>query len=150
VIVALEVVYYLWWFGRLARGRARIVEDIRAHQQETSQAVRRYIADTIALNLLKRAQLTDGNGGEGEYYRRIEELSLKLDEIRNLASNTAVLATQRLTNGTDEKVGAGITAKKVPTLRIREELLNVRRLMVKDKELRDSLTNRQEELKNLA
>jgi len=150
VIVALEVVYYLWWFGRLARGRARIVEDIRAHQQETSQAVRRYIADTIALNLLKRAQLTDGNGGEGEYYRRIEELSLKLDEIRNLASNTAVLATQRLTNGTDEKVGAGITAKKVPTLRIREELLNVRRLMVKDKELRDSLTNRQEELKDLA
>ena len=150
VIVAVEAGYYLWWFGRLARERVRILEDIRAHQQETSQAVRRYIADTIALDLLKRAQLTDGNGGEGDYYRRIERLSLKLDEIRDHTSRGSALATQRLMDGADEKVGAGIAAKKVPTLRIREELLNVGRIMVKDKEQRDSLTNRREELKEFA
>ena len=51
-------------------------------------------------------------------------------------SKTSALATQRLTDGADEKVGAGIAAKKVPTLHVREELLNVRRLMVKDKEVR--------------
>lgn len=150
VIVVTEGIYYLWWFGGLAAERVRIVEDIRAHQQETSQAVRRYIADAIALDLLKRAQLTDSNGGKGEYYHRIEGLSLKLNEIRNRIGKVSELATQRLTGRVNEKVGAAIVAKKVPTLHIRKELLNVRRLLVKDKELRDSLTNKREELKEFA
>jgi hypothetical protein len=150
VIVVTEGIYYLWWFGRLATERVRIVEDIRAHLRETSQAVRRYIADAIALDLLKRAQLTDGNGDEGQYYYRIVGLILKLNEIRNRIGKVSELATQRLAGRVNEKVGAGIAAKKVPTLRIREELLNVRRLLVKDKELRDSLTNNREELKEFA
>lgn len=150
VLIVIEGIYYLWWFGRLVNERVQVIEDIRAHQQETSQAVRRFIVDAIALDLLKRAQLTDGNGGEGAYYHRTEELSHILNEIRNRIGKVSGLAFQRLTGRVNEKIGAAIAAKKVPTLHIRKELLDVKRLLVKDKELRDNLTNNREELKEFA
>jgi len=50
----------------------------------------------------------------------------------------------------DEKIGNGIGSKKVPTLHTRKELLDVRRLLVKDKELRDNLANNPEVLDEFA
>jgi hypothetical protein len=150
VLFVIEAFYYLWWFGRMVDEGNRLIEGIRAHRQETLQAVRNSVADAVALDLLKRAKLTDGNGGEGEYYHRIERLSHVLNEIRNRIGEVSELVTRRLTERVNEKIGNGIGARKVPTLHIRKELLDVRRLLVKDKELRDSLTNNQEELKDFA
>ncbi len=149
-IVLIEAVYYLFWFGRLRRARARIIKELRDQQEATSMAVCRYIADTLALELLKRAQLTDGNGGYGEYYRRIDQLSTKLDEIRGRTIEESQLATKRLTSRSNEKIGASIAAPKTPTLRVREELLSVEQLTLKGQQLGESLTQKREELKEFA
>ena len=150
VLLVIEAFYYLWWSGRIEDAGNRLIEDIQAHQQETLQAVRNSVADAVALDLLKRAQLTDGNGGEGEYSHRIEGLSHVLNEIRNRFCEVSGLVTRRLAGRVDEKIGNGIGAKKVPTLHIRKELLDVRRLLVKDKELRDNLANNPEALDEFA
>jgi len=81
VILVAEGIYFFRWCAGLAREREHTIEELRAKHKETLCDLSRYIADALALHLLKRAELTDGMGGYGQYYQRMEQFSNRLDVV---------------------------------------------------------------------
>lgn len=160
VILIVEALYYAYWRGKLVEKRKQIVRDVEQHQRETSQLVAGYIADVVALELLRRAQLTDGTGNTGLYYKRIDELGKRLDEIHKQSSAEYDIAVARLnsratsslnsTNPIMYSNGNTPSVSKQPTLQISHDLLNVQELTISSKRVRDSINNKHKDLAELA
>ena len=66
-ILLIEIIYYVVWHNALMNKFAGAVQKVKEHQRRTSDLVRNYLADTVSLELLRRAELTDGNGGPGPF-----------------------------------------------------------------------------------
>lgn len=139
VLAIAELVHYSVWRGQLIHMRAEIVEEMVAEQQETVRMVQEYHTSKIALDILLRAELTNGQGGKGKYYERIEQLSTHLDNIAETIKMQQHVARNRLTPPPQQA-----------TLLIRKELLDVNRLATHSKRLEQSIQNDPFELRELA
>src|SRR5204862_1529938 len=130
VILCVEIGWGIFWFRHLLEERDRIVQQLRRQHSSDVEAVTHFIAETIALQILLRTELTDGKGGPGDYYTRIDALYRQLSNIAREADYQYKLAANRIRLGLSE-IHPGTSAS--PTgrwlnLKIREEFLDEKSL----------------------
>ncbi|MFL5655648.1 MAG: hypothetical protein ACJ8CB_15905 [Ktedonobacteraceae bacterium] len=152
LILALEAGWFVWWCNHLLRERTNIINALRRQHREDIQDVTRYIAETIALQLLKRTGLTDGKGGPGNYYNRVDQLYKRLNEISHEADYQQKLAANRLVLSLSEtQPGTAASSDEAwLNLKIREEWLDVKSLADGYKRLKERLGKEAEELKEFS
>ncbi len=152
LILALEAGWFVWWCNHLLRERTYIINDLRRQHREDIQDVTRYIAETIALQLLKRTGLTDGKGGPGNYYNRVDHLYKRLNEISHEADYQQKLAANRLVLSLSEtQPGTAASSDEAwLNLKTREEWLDVKSLADGYKRLKERLGKEAEELKEFS
>lgn len=136
VILLVEIIYYLQWHNGLRRDLVNAVQTIKQHQQQTSDLVKNHLADTVMLMLLHRAELTDGNGQPGAYYRRIDNLLSLLNSIEGDAAQIHQVAMQRLSIDQQDA-----QLEKKPQLEIRTEILDVGMLTKSSKRIRNAMND---------
>ncbi len=151
VMLVAEAFWFWRWIDYLMVQRQRIVDDLRTQHRKDVDEVSRYISDTVALQILQRTGLTDGNGGPGSYYGRIDQLNKRLHEISGQAQIQRDLAANRLALMlSDTQPGAPKTGGPWLNLDIREEWLDVESLTAGFQRLNDRLTKQVDELKEFS
>ena len=135
-----EIIYYVIWHNALMDKLAGAVQKVEEHQKKTSDLVGNYLADAVALELLRRAELTDGNGGPGPYYRRVDQLLDRFDSAESYARSVYELASRRIMQKGNEKQKRQLS--KIPTLEFRTEILDVPRLIASSKRIRGTIADR--------
>ncbi len=152
LVLCIEIVWFIWWRNRLLEMRADIVSRLRTQHAEDIEAVTHFIAETIALQILLRAGLTDGKGGPGTYYTRVDLLYRRLGDInreadyqQRLAANRLELSLSKTQPGTSAN-GSG----QWLNLKIREEWLDIETLTDGYMRLRERMGKETEELKEFA
>lgn len=151
VMLVAEALWFWRWLDYLMVQREQIVNDLRTQHRKDVDEVSRYISDTVALQLLQRTGLTDGNGGPGSYYGRIEQLNKRLYEISVQARMQRDLAANRLALMLSEtQPGAPKTGGPWLNLDIREEWLDVESLTAGFQRLNDRLIKEVDELKEFS
>jgi hypothetical protein len=134
IIFFIEVIYFYTWQNRLLEEREAAIENLNREHLQNVEAVKNYIADSIALELLVRTGLTDADGGPGPYYQRIAQLYKHLNEIFRHAEKQQKLAARRLgssMNQTQSVMSAPRSRNDGEWLRLRtrEEYLDVTALV---------------------
>jgi hypothetical protein len=152
IIALLEIAYFLWWSDRLLTDRKQVVSELQNIYQQDVADVRFFIAETIGLQLLYYAGLTDRKGGPGSYYNRIDLLYKRFGEIEREADHQQRLAARRLSMSISElQPGAAINADGTwLNLKIREEWLDVNALADSFKGLKERMGKEDSELGDLA
>ncbi|HZO71774.1 MAG TPA: hypothetical protein VFB60_06190 [Ktedonobacteraceae bacterium] len=151
IIIVGEVIWFWSWLDHLMAQREDIVKALYAQHREDVNVVRRYIADTVALQILQRAGLTDGNGSFGTYYERIDRFHNQLDEISRQAQIQRDMAANRLAFSLSEvQPGAPKTGGPWLKLDIREEWLDVVSLAAGFQRLNNHLKKDADELKEFS
>ena len=152
LVLCIEIVWFIWWRNRLLEMRIDIVSRLRTQHAEDIEAVTHFIAETIALQILLRAGLTDGKGGPGTYYTRVDLLYKRLGDInreadyqQRLAANRLELSLSKTQPGTSTN-GSG----QWLNLKIREEWLDIETLTDGYMRLRERMGKETEELKEFA
>ncbi len=154
VLLALfvEFCYFFWWLGYLRRERQRIVRSLHRQHERDIQDVLDFIGDDVALELARRAELTDGNGGAGPYYERLLDLSNMLDKLATIAREQQKLAAERLLFNQSERQ-QGTTGQSEGTwlnLHTRDEALEVNKMIGRYKDLQEQLARENIALKEMA
>lgn len=144
VILVAEGIYFFTWSQRIEKEREDMIEELRAKHRETLGDLATYIADALALHMLQRAELTDGTGGAGKYQYRMEQLNDCLNVVLEESRAQHVLAANRLSREDTPSVIAPLAKK--PTLIIRDELLDMKALMINFQRLQDGLASNREEI----
>ena len=147
-ILLIEIIYYVIWHNALVNKLAVAVQKVKEHQEKTSDLVKNYVADAVALELLRRAELTDGNGGPGPYYRRIDQLQDRFEDAERYAKDLYELASQRLMPRGNDKQTSQVDKK--PTLDIRTEILDVPKLTASSKRIRSTIGDQTGEVQEFA
>lgn len=134
LIISVEAVYFYTWHGRLLEERAEVIRQLNELHMRNVEAVKMYIADSVALQLLVRTGLTNGQGGPGSYYQRIDQLYKQLNELFRRAERQQKLAARRWGSSMNQAQPGlvGSRAKKEGEwlkLRTREEYLDVNSLV---------------------
>ncbi len=96
VMLIIEAAWFWRWITHLMGERDATINDLRSQHRKDVNDVTHYIADTIALQLLRRTALTDGKGGPGSYYDRVDQLYKRLIEVAREAAFQRELAANRL------------------------------------------------------
>ena len=142
------MIYYAIWSRQLKKALQDATNAVKEHRDRTRNLVANYLADSVALELLRRAELTDGNGGPGAYYHRIDKLINCFDGVETTAKREQQLANQRLMPQGSTKQNVQQTKK--PNLEIRTEILDVPKLVANTQRLRGSLEDKSGELLEFA
>jgi len=151
VILIVEAVWFWQWITHLMREREQIVNDLRDQHRRDIDEVTQFIADTVALQLLLRTGLTDGKGGPGSYYERVDQLYRRLIEVSREAKYQKELAANRLALSLSEiQPGATSSGGAWLNLKIREEWLDVESLTDGYQRLKEQIGKDVEVLKELA
>lgn len=151
LIAVIEVVWFWVWYTYLMDKREQIVRDLGQQMEKDVDEVRRFIADSIALQLLQRAGLTDGMGGPGPYYHRVDQLYRRLSDVSREANHQRNMAANRLLLSLSElQPGAGSSGGPWLNLKIREEWLDAETLADGYKRLISYMTKEAEELKEFS
>ena len=152
-LLLIEVGYFFWWLDYLQKERRGIVRKLQEEQQKDLTEVKNFIADDILLEILQRAELTDGNEGLGSYYFRLNELCDVLDEVAKMVRGQQQLAADRLllNQGTAQQ-GTGSSSNEDVwlNLHIRDEMLEMEVLTAIYRNLRQSLVSGNDEIRELA
>ncbi len=152
LVLLIEGVWFIWWRNRLLEMRVDIINRLRTQHAEDIEAVTHFIAETIALQILLRAGLTDGKGGPGTYYTRVDLLYKRLGEINREANDQQRLAADRLELSL-RKTQPGTPANgsgQWLNLKIREEWLDIEALTDGYMRMRERMGKETEELKEFA
>ena len=125
LIMLTEMAYFVWWYNHLREERNRIVDELRRQHRQDIDEVITYIANSIALQLLLRAGLTDGKGGPGRYYERVDRLFKRLIAVHIESQKQQELAKKRLVASVSQtqQGAAPVPQATWLNLRIREEFL---------------------------
>lgn len=152
LILLTEMVYFVWWYNHLRDERARIADELRCQHRRDIDEVMSYIANSIALQLLLRAGLTDGKGGPGRYYERVDRLYKRLNAVLTESQRQQELAKKRLVTSISQTQQGAATAPRATwlNLRIREEYLDVQSLADGYNRLKHRLIQEPEELKEFS
>jgi hypothetical protein len=151
IMIAIEALWFWRWLDYLMSHREQIINDLRALHKKDIDTVSSYISDTISLQILQRAGLTDRNGGTGSYYDRIDHLHKQLHEVATQAKIQKEMAANRLALSlSDTQPGAPKTGAPWLNLDIREEWLDVVSLTAGFQRLSDRLTKEVDELKEFS
>jgi len=151
VMLVAEAFWFRRWIDYLMTQREQIINDLRSQHRKDVDEVSRYISDTIALQILQRTGLTDGNGGPGNYYGRVDQLYKRLNDISRQAKIQRDLAASRLALMLSEtQPGAPKLGGPWLNLDIREEWLDVESLTAGFQRLNDRLTKEVDELKEFS
>jgi hypothetical protein len=145
VILVIEAVSFFSWSKTWERERAKIIDELRKEHEHTRLDVILYLADAIALDLLKRAGLTDGNRGQGEYYHHVETLSAYVDGVQAETHKQYERAEESLLTKTSATMNP-----QTSSLLIRAEQLNVQELIANYNLLGRGLEENREEINQLA
>jgi hypothetical protein len=125
-----EGTYFFFWYRHLQEERTRIVDELNRDHQGNIEEVITFIADSIALSLLVKAGVFSESGGHGEYYQRINQVSIRLKRIAESAQKQQRLARKRLmmsVSETQEGAPIGLAGPSL-NLRIRDEHLDMKTL----------------------
>lgn len=145
IMLIIEVYCFFWWSSTLERRRRTVIEQLRTEHAAIQRAVRQYLADAIALELLKEVGLTDGSGGEGVYQTHMGALSGFVDGVQAEASEQFHRAENSL------EVRQNATANPTTSaLLVRAEQLDVEGLMGNYKLLSESMARNRPEVDELA
>ncbi len=151
VMLIIEAAWFWRWITHLMGERDATINDLRSQHRKDVNDVTHYIADTIALQLLRRTALTDGKGGPGSYYDRVDQLYKRLIEVAREAAFQRELAANRLALSlSDMQPGATSSGGTWLNLKIREEKLDVESLTDGYQRLRARMGKEAEELKEFA
>lgn len=153
VLLIVESCYFFWWLDHLLKERIRIVTLLRERQQNDLTDVTNFIADDLVLEILQRAELTDGKEGLGRYYFRVNQLCDTLDDVADKIQGQQQLAANRLLSSQSEtQQGSGSAADGDVwlNLHIRDEMLAMDVVTDVYKDLRQSLVSENEEIRELA
>jgi hypothetical protein len=137
VCILAELIHYFIWYGKLLDLRARAIEDLQEQHQRNIDMINQHLGDTVALDLLRRAGLTDGQGGRGPYYKRVAKLNTDLANIEKEIEAQLKVVSNRLL---DQQV----------TLHFRKELLDVKELTALSQKLTDDLIHEESDLQEFA
>lgn len=152
VIIVLEALYFGWWLTHLRHEREDIVQALHAQHGRDVTDVTNYIADDVALEILKRAELVSADGNLGEYYFRVDRLRSLLEEVVKKTQMQQELAGKRLLLSQSE-TQEGLSMVNGSTwlnLYIRDEKLETEVLTDGYKELRRRLMTENETLREFA
>jgi BACON domain-containing protein len=151
VMLVVEAFWFWRWIDYLMVQREQIISDLRTHHRKDVDEVSRYISGTVALQILQRTGLTDGNGGPSSYYSRVDQLNKRLNEISVQAKIQRDLAANRLALSLSEtQPGAPKTSRPWLNLDIREEWLDVESLTAGFQRLSERLIKEVDELKEFS
>jgi hypothetical protein len=127
VMLVLEVFYYTRWQHNFLEARERGLERLNREHLRNTEAVKTFISDTIAVQLLMRTGLLGADGGPGPYYNHIALLNNHLRNILDRTSKQQRLAAQRLGSNMNsaQPVSRNRAAGEWLRLRIREEFLDI-------------------------
>jgi Viral BACON domain len=148
-IVLFEACYFVYWYSHLRSERENIVEDLRSMHASHIEKVNGYIADSIALHILQRAELTDGGGGVGKYYTRVSDLNKMLTSVAKTSQMEQEQARSRLSLSLNENSASDSSGKWL-SLHIRDEKLDMVPLVDGYNRLKARLEQEPEELKEFA
>lgn len=146
IVLLIEIVWSGIWARHIFQERQRIVNELSRQQQRDVKAVTDFIADDIILELLLRAELTDGHGGLGAYYHRVDRLCELLDVVADKTYRQQQLSAHRLLMGQEEMPNGGGTWLN---LDIRDETLEKEVLTDGYKGFRQKLLSENEDLHEL-
>ena len=152
VVIAASELIWLWvWYSHLLNEREQIVRELGFRLEQDVEEVRRFIADSVALQLLRRAGLTDGMGGPGPYYQRVNQLYNQLKKVSTIAGHQKEMAARRLSLSLSE-TQPGMRGTNGPwlNLKIREEWLDGAALAEGYKRLTNYLGREADELKEFS
>lgn len=127
VCTVAETAHYVIWYNTLLHLREDIIGELRQQHERNLDLIKQHKADTVALDLLRRAGLTDGQGGRGPYHKRIVQLNTRLAELETECGEQLKLVSNRL-------------LEPQVTLQFRKELLDVKELTARSQQLTDELT----------
>jgi hypothetical protein len=137
VCVVSELIHYFVWYRELLDLRVRAIEDLQKQHQRNIDMINQHLGDTVALDLLRRAGLTDGQGGRGPYYKRVAQLNTGLANIEKEIEDQLKVVSNRL-------------LEQQVTLHFRKELLDVKELTALSQKLTDELTHEESDLQEFA
>ena len=95
-IIIIESIWFVWWRGHLFERRNSIALELQSLHQKDVDDVTTFITEAVGLHILTGAELTDGHGGPGPYYARIDQLHKRLTDIGREADQQQRLAAHRL------------------------------------------------------
>lgn len=137
VCVIAETIHYFLWFRELLDLRESIINDLKTLHESNISAIKRRLSDIVSLDLLRRAGLTDGQGGRGPYYKRLAKLNSDLGDVETQIKEQLTVVSNRL-------------LEQQVTLHFRKELLDVKELTAQSQKLRNDLVQEPPELQEFA
>ena len=151
-IIIIESIWFVWWRGHLFERRNSIALELQSLHQKDVDDVTTFITEAVGLHILTGAELTDGHGGPGPYYARIDQLHKRLTDIGREADQQQRLAAHRLVMSMSEIQPGTTSNANEPwlNLKIREEWLDVNSLADGYKRLQEHLEKENEELQELS
>jgi hypothetical protein len=151
LMFVVEVIYFVIWQRNFLHDREAVLANMNGLHRQNIEAIKTFIADSIALELLARTGLTDPHGGTSPYQKSIAGLQKNLSEILVKTQNQQKLAARRLggTMSSTQPVMAGRSrhAGEWLRLRIREEFLDIPTLVEGSKRLQSFLEKDNEQVR---
>ncbi|GAC1627177.1 MAG: hypothetical protein NVS4B7_16750 [Ktedonobacteraceae bacterium] len=148
-IILFEVGYFVYWYSHLRSEREIIVNDLRTLHKSHIDKANGFIADSIALYLLQRTELTNGEGSTGEYYNRVSDLNKMLISAAKASQMEQEQARSRLSLSLNENSASDASGRWL-SLHIRDEKLDMVPLVDGYNRLKAHLSQEPEELKEFA
>lgn len=137
VCIIAETIHYFFWLRELLDLRESIINDLKTLHESNISAIKRRLSNIVSLDLLRRAGLTDGQGGRGPYYKRIAKLNSDLGNVETQIKEQLTVVSNRL-------------LEQQVTLHFRKELLDVKELTAQSQKLRNDLVQEPPELQEFA
>ena len=132
-----EIIHYFLWFGELLDLRESAINDLKTLHESNINAIKRRLSDIVSLDLLRRAGLTDGQGGRGPYYKRLAKLNSDLGDVETQIKEQLTVVSNRL-------------LEQQVTLHFRKELLDVKELTAQSQKFKNDLVQEPPELQEFA
>jgi len=129
IVAMIETIYFVIWRRAFLRDRDVVLARMNQLHQQNIQAVKEFIANSIALEILVRTGLTDPNGGNSPYQKSIIYLQKSLNDILVKTQAQQKMASRRLGSSMSSVQPVSPARSRASgewlRLRIREEYLDI-------------------------